>query len=73
MKMIFVAVTEEINGKYYAFADTIKTGENLVAAIEKYGSKCCHLCENRKQAEELADEWNKRYIKNGKYAFKVSA
>lgn len=27
MKMIFVVVTQTINGKNYAFADTIKTGE----------------------------------------------
>lgn len=69
MKMIFVVVTQTINGKNYAFADTIKTVENLSAYIARYGSNICHLCESRKQAEEIAYEWNESYKKNGTSIF----
>lgn len=67
MKMIFVVFVQEQDGKYYAIADTIRTGENLVAHIKRYNSKTCHLCESRKQSEEIAAKWNENYKANGTY------
>ena len=65
MKMIFVVFSQEQNGKYFAVADTIRTGENLIAYCRRYNSNICHLCENRKQAEQIAREWNESYNRNG--------
>lgn len=65
MKMIFVVFSQEQNGKYFAVADTIRTGENLIAYCRRYNSNICHLCENRKQAEQIAREWNESYKRNG--------
>lgn len=65
MKMIFVVFQQEQNGKYFAVADTIRTGYNLTAFIQRYNSKVCHLCESRKQAEEIAAAWNESYRANG--------
>ena len=65
MKMIFVVFQQEQNGKYFAVADTIRTGQNLTAYIQRYNSKVCHLCESRKQAEEIAAAWNESYRANG--------
>lgn len=69
MKMIFVVFAQEQNGKYFAVADTIRTGQNLTAYIyiyiQRYNSKICHLCESRKQAEEIAAAWNESYKANG--------
>ena len=65
MKMIFVVFQQEQNGKYFAVADTIRTGQNLTAYIRRYNSKVCHLCESRKQAEEIAAAWNESYRANG--------
>ena len=75
MKMIFVVYQiEDENGKYYAFADTIKTGQNLRNFIGKFrGEKVCHLCESRKQADELAIAWNETFKENGAYAFAKTA
>lgn len=64
MKMIFVVFSVEQNGKYYAFADTIRTGENLKSHMSRYNGDICHLCESRKQAEEIALAWNAAYKKN---------
>ena len=65
MKMIFVVFQQELNGKYFAVADTIRTGQNLSAYIQRYNSNVCHLCESRKQAEEIAAAWNESYRANG--------
>lgn len=52
------------NGKYYAVADTIRTGENLLSHIARYRANIVHLCETRKQAEETAAAWNETYKEN---------
>jgi hypothetical protein len=65
MKMIFVVFQIEQNGKFCAIADTIRTGENLIARCNRYNSNICHLCESRKQAEVLAAVWNEAYKANG--------
>lgn len=65
MKMIFCVFSVNQNGKFYAVADTIRTGENLITHCRRYNSDICHLCESRKQAEEIAAAWNKAYKENG--------
>lgn len=69
MKKIYVAIQAEDNGKYYAFADAIRTGENLKPFIERYNANIFHLCENRKHAEELVIRWNAVFKANGEYLF----
>ena len=64
MKMIFVVFNVEKDGKFHAIADTIKTGENLLVHFRRYNANICHLCESRKQAEEIAAAWNESYRKN---------
>lgn len=58
MKKIFIVVNKELDGKNYAFADTLRTGENLAAHIKRYNSNIVHLCESRELAENIAIEWN---------------
>lgn len=58
MKMIFVVFEFEQNGKRHAIAETIRTGENLLTYCRRYNADVCHLCESRKQAEQIAIEWN---------------
>lgn len=69
MKKIYIVIQQEENNKFYAFADTIRTGENLKPFIERYNSKIFHLCENRKQAEEIAARWNAVYKANNEFMF----
>lgn len=69
MKYIFVVYVREANGKYCAYADTIKAGENLVSHIERNAATVCHLCETRMQAESIALEWNETYKRNGTHMF----
>ncbi len=69
MKMIYVVFNIEKDGKYHAFADTIRTGENLLSHVNRYHANVAHLCESRKQAEEIAVNWNNSYRENGTYMF----
>lgn len=69
MKMIFVVVVTAENGKYFAFADTIATGNNLIAILKRYNADICHLCESRIEAEKLARKWNEAYRQNGTNLF----
>jgi hypothetical protein len=69
MKMIFVVVVTTENGKYFAFADTIATGNNLIAILKRYNADICHLCESRREADELAQKWNEAYRQNGTNLF----
>ena len=69
MKKIFVVIQIEENEKYYAFADAIRTGENLKPFVDRYKTEIFHLCENRKQAEETARRWNSIYKANNQYLF----
>lgn len=69
MKMIFVVFVIETEGKRYAIADTIKTGENLKAHCDRYGAEVMHLCESRKQADETARNWNQAYHENNKCVY----
>lgn len=69
MKMIFVVFDIKQDGKHYAIADTIRTGENLMAHCRRYNTDICHLCESRKQAEQIAAIWNNSYKENGTALF----
>lgn len=65
MKKIYVVFSVAQNGKHYAFADAIRTGENLKSFIDRYKCDVCHLCESRKEAETIAYTWNEAYRANG--------
>jgi hypothetical protein len=65
MKKIFVVFSMIQDGKRYAIADTIRTGENLLSYCKRYGADVCHLCESRQQAEQIALEWNNAHTASG--------
>lgn len=70
MKKIFIAAIEEENGKYYSFVIPIKTGENIKPILEEYKNVLVmHLCESRKQADDLVTTWNAAYRAYGRYMF----
>lgn len=71
MKKIYIAIQTEEKGKFYAFAEIIRTGENLKILFDKYArkAKIFHICESRRQAEELTIKWNATYKANGTYLF----
>ena len=70
MKKIYLVFSETKDGKHYAHAETIRTGENLKNFIEIYPSAdVIHICESATQAAYLAEEWNYSYRKNNTYMY----
>lgn len=67
--MIFVVFVLEENGKYWATADTIRTGQDLLTVMQWRNYHVCHLCESRAQADKIALEWNETYRANGTNLF----
>lgn len=65
MKKVYVVFQIVKNNKYYAIAETIRAGENIISFCNRYNATVCYLCESRTQAELLAIEWNKTYKTNG--------
>lgn len=68
MKKIYIVFSETKNGKHFAYADTIKAGENLMAFI-KPNTKIAHICENATQAAYLAEQWNQDYRNNNTFMY----
>ena len=69
MKKIFVVYVKQLDGKQWAIAETIKTGENLMSVLNLQNCTICHLCESATQAHFLAHEWNESYKANGTSIF----
>ncbi len=70
MKKIYIVIRTEENGKCYAFVNAIRVGENLKPFIKRHkNADIFHLCESRKQAEEIATRWNATYKANKTYLF----
>lgn len=64
MKKIYIVFVREEDGKFHAYPETIRTGQNLNYYIERYRAKISHICETRTDAEFIANFWNECYKKN---------
>lgn len=53
MKKIFIV----FDGPRGIFAETIKTGENLMNFIERYNPTIAHICESATEAHYIAEAW----------------
>lgn len=72
MKKAYYIFVEEKEGKHFAFADSIKTEENLLAQIRRYPNlKGVFLCETATQSRQLAEQWNQDYKNNGTYMYQI--
>lgn len=67
---IYMAVTEKIQGKNYAYALTVPRSENLVHVFAKENNLThANVCATKKEAERIADFWNECYKNNGTYLY----
>lgn len=71
MKKFYYVISEEKGGKHFAFADAIANCNNLITFFKnRYpNATIIHACESRREAENIAIEWNRTYQKNGMYLF----
>lgn len=62
----YYVVTDELNGLYHSYVINAKGTENLVCVMEKLkGAKSVNAVSTKKEAERIADAWNKTYKENG--------
>lgn len=60
----------EYNPGYYSCVVPCKTGENLKFALDCIGGlQVAHLCNTKREAEDLVTAWNDSYKANGTYLF----
>ena len=70
MKKIHLVFSEMKDGKHFAHAEIIKTGENLKNYVGRYpNANIIHICESATQAAYLAEEWNQSYKDNNTYMY----
>lgn len=70
MKSIFLACTVEQNGKYISFVDVWQCHNNLKCLFDAHPDLVtAHICESRKQADEIVLSWNAAYKSNGTYLY----
>ena len=61
--------TKENNGKLLAFVKKINRSNDVKSALSDPRIICATYCPTRKEALELADQWNLAYMRNGDYFF----
>ena len=69
MKYFYYAVVNEENGKYFAYAERVREGNNIKSYFEADDIIIVHPCGTFKEAKEIAEYWNECYKKNGTYMF----
>ena len=68
-KNSYLAVTVEENGKYYAYMIKHHNSNNLLNILDIKGILHANICETKKEAERIVENWNESYKQNGTYMF----
>ena len=69
MKNIYIAVTIEENGKYYAYMIKTTSSDNILAKLEIKGILHANIFITKKEASATVEYWNLMYKRNKKYLF----
>ena len=70
MKNYYLAINKEINELRYAYVSQVSGSDNLINYCERRkdeGANCIMICETKKQAERIVEEWNETYKSDGTY------
>lgn len=65
MKNFYYAAAGEQDGKNLAFVISASESDNLLSVFKRTEAKMVNACRTKKEAEELAEKWNKDFEKNG--------
>lgn len=65
-KHFYITFFAQLNGKYWAGTMTVSSDDNIMNISQKIaGMQAANLCATKKAAEELADNWNECFKRNG--------
>ena len=67
IKKHYFVFSQCVDGERFAFAETIRESENILAFAARHNAVFCMACSGRAEAEEIAIMWNESYKLNGNY------
>ena len=68
MKNFYLAITEQEDGKNFAFVVRYYNCNNLLSTLLQYRNlKFVHIYDSKKKAEEVVEAWNNDFKANGTY------
>lgn len=65
----YIAVTVSENGKYYSYMIKHNNINNLLNISKIKGILSANICDTKKEAERIVEQWNESYKQNGTYMF----
>ena len=65
----YIAVTVSENGKYYSYMIKHHNSNNLLNIAKIKGILHANICDTKKEAERIVEQWNESYKQNGTYMF----
>ena len=68
-KNSYIVVTVSENGKYYAYMIKHHNSYNLLNIANIKGILHANICDTKKEAEKIVEQWNESYKQNGTYMF----
>lgn len=68
----YIAVTIEVDGKFYAHGVRVSSYDNLKSKLELPGLKFANICKTKKQMDEIITAWNKSYEANGSNLYQLT-
>ena len=68
-KNSYIAVTVSENGKYYSYMIKHHNSNNLLNITSIKGILHANICDTKKEAKRIVEQWNESYKKNGTYMF----
>ena len=68
-KNSYIVVTVSENGKYYAYMIKHNNSNNLLNIANIKGILHANICDTKKEAERIVEQWNESYKQNGTYMF----
>ena len=67
----YIAVTVSENGKYYSYMIKYHNSNNLLNIAKIKGILYANICDTKKEAERIVEQWNESYKQNGTYMFEA--
>ena len=66
---LYIAITVSENKKYYSYMIKHNNNNNLLNVAKIKGILSANICDTKKEAERIVEQWNESYKQNGTYMF----
>ena len=66
---LYIAITVSENRKYYSYMIKHNNSNNLLNVAKIKGILFANICDTKKEAERIVEQWNESYKQNGTYMF----